>query len=468
MEKLLADGKAQVLTLETVKGELCAERETLRRREGRLQEEIERLRQEAVAQRALIQRLQLRDNEAAPEKEEEEMLTHAEVTLAKADLALREKEEELARLSAEQQALRAELAAVKEGLSTSTERADKLQEEGQTKDRALADLETYNHRLKAELRGLQEDLAVQEEELAYQQRELHHLRQRCHLQEDDEEQEGEEPHDQGFQQKGFEDHLCESRAEASLGSPEVLRKLECSEERGRGDFHASVLHGSRLSELSALNSTAGLEPLPPPTLQGKASPRARMMITVGQGPRSSTVTPESVTRSTHSPGSVSASDNFSMACSLDVDKMDSLDLTAPPSPGGSASSLSAPEWASDGYGSNVSSELGVRLRAELEQTERLDAQFVEYLRCRGMNPTANTDSAAGSMSYSDDLLSPELQRCSTSSAQHHVDAKVSGSLGQALCQSHERASPLDQADGAPPSAPPMGWQQEKRALQETV
>ena len=51
----------------------------------------------------------------------------------------------------------------------------------------------------------------------------------------------------------------------------------------------------------------------------------------------------------------------------------------------------------------------MRLRAELEQTERLDAQFIEYLRCRGMNPAANTDSAAGSMSYSDDLLSPELQ-----------------------------------------------------------
>lgn len=61
------------------------------------------------------------------------------------------------------------------------------------------------------------------------------------------------------------------------------------------------------------------------------------------------------------------------------------------------------------FGSDVSSELGARLRVELEQTERLDAQFVEYLRCRGMNPTVNTDSAAGSMSYSDDLLSPELQ-----------------------------------------------------------
>lgn len=59
--------------------------------------------------------------------------------------------------------------------------------------------------------------------------------------------------------------------------------------------------------------------------------------------------------------------------------------------------------------SDVSSELGARLRVELEQTERLDAQFVEYLRCRGINPTVNTDSAAGSMSYSDDLLSPELQ-----------------------------------------------------------
>lgn len=58
---------------------------------------------------------------------------------------------------------------------------------------------------------------------------------------------------------------------------------------------------------------------------------------------------------------------------------------------------------------DVSSELGARLRVELEQTERLDAQFVEYLRCRGINPTVNTDSAAGSMSYSDDLLSPELQ-----------------------------------------------------------
>ena len=58
---------------------------------------------------------------------------------------------------------------------------------------------------------------------------------------------------------------------------------------------------------------------------------------------------------------------------------------------------------------DVSSELGLRLRVELEQTERLDAQFIEYLRCRGRSPAANTDRAAGRRSYSDELLSPELQ-----------------------------------------------------------
>lgn len=57
--------------------------------------------------------------------------TCAEETLAKAEAALRDREQQLIHLRAEHDALRAELAAVKEGLSTSTERAEKLQEEGQ-------------------------------------------------------------------------------------------------------------------------------------------------------------------------------------------------------------------------------------------------------------------------------------------------------------------------------------------------
>ncbi|XP_031165616.2 pericentrin isoform X6 [Sander lucioperca] len=476
MEELVAEERTKITNLSTVKGELYAEREALRKREGQLQEEIERLRQEVTSMRACIQDLtaQLGEKETSQEEAQKEVLTHAEVTLAKADAALRQSEGELARLRAEHQALRAELTAVKQGLSTSTERAEKLHEEGQTKDRSLVNLENDNQRLKAELLGLQEDLAVQEEELAYQQRELQQLRQHCHQQDT-------LPHQQGYPQKGishraFEDIVSVSRDEASLSSPEVLRRLECSEDRIPERFHASVLC-SRLSEFSALNST-GLD-LP----QLKTSPRVVM-----EPPHSRTITPDPATQSSHSPGPVSVSDNFSMLDSLDTDKvreMEELDLTTPPSPLGSTSSLSAPEWASDGYGSNVSSELGARLRVELEQTERLDAQFLEYLRCRGMNPTVNTDSAAGSMSYSDDLLSPELQgllkkvyqescriltlsqRRATSSSQPHVSDLRAFSLSQTEHHSKDGSIIRDHRDNSS-SNPPMSWQQEKRALQETV
>ncbi|KAF7667502.1 hypothetical protein LDENG_00056390 [Lucifuga dentata] len=474
MEEQVAVERTKVETLKTVKEELSAEREALRRREGQLQEEIERLRQELTSVTAHIQELTLQLSEKAANQEEAQKETHAEVTLAKADAVLRQRETELARLGAEYQALRAELTAVKEELSTSTERAEKLQEEGQAKDRALADLETDNQRLEAELRGLQEDLAVQEEELEYQQRVLQQLRQRCH-------QHDTLPYHQRFtqrdiSQRGFEDGVNASRDEASLSSPEILRRQECSRNRIPEQFPNSVL-GSRLSELSALNST-GLDPP-----QVKTSPRVLM-----EPPHSRTITPDPATQSTHSLASVSISDNFSGLDSLGVDKVHELedhDLTMPPSPLGSISSLSAPEWASDGYGSNVSSELGARLRVELEQTERLDAQFIEYLRCRGMNPTVNTDSAAGSMSYSDDLLSPELQgllkkvyqescriltlsqRRATSSTQPDVSDLNTISLGQTQRQSNNSSTLPDQSDKLT-SKPPMTWQQEKRALQETV
>ncbi|XP_034381587.1 pericentrin isoform X4 [Cyclopterus lumpus] len=475
MEELVAMERTKMKTLKTVKGELWAEREALRRREGQLQEEIERLRQEGNSMRACIQDLtgRLNEKETSQEEAQKEVLTHAEVTLAKADAALRQREAELARLKAAHQALRAELTAVKQALSTSAENTEKLHEEGQTKDRVLVDLETDNQRLKAELQGVQQDLAVQEEELSYQQGELQQLRQHCHQQDTLHQQQGYPQKD--ISHRAFEDVVSVSH-EASLSSPEVLRRLECSEDRIPERFHVSAL-GSRLSEFSALNCT-GLD-----LHQVKTSPRVLM-----EPPHSRTITPDPATRSTHSPGSVSVSDNFSMLDSLDTDKvheLEELDLTAPTSPLGSTSSLSAPEWASDGYGSNVSSELGARLRVELEQTERLDAQFLEYLHCRGMNPTVNTDSAAGSMSYSDDLLSPELQvllkkvykescriltlsqRRATSSTQPCVSDLRAFSLSQRGHHSEDGAITLDQRDSSS-SNPPMSWQQEKRALQETV
>ncbi|XP_011617110.2 pericentrin isoform X3 [Takifugu rubripes] len=475
MEQIVAEERTKIETLEAVKGELSAEGEVLRRREAQLQEETEKLRQEVSLMRVCIQDLtvQLQEKETSQNQAQKDVLTHAEVTLAKADAALRQKENELTRLQSEHLAVKGERTAVKNCLVTFTERVQKLLEEGQSKDRALVDLETINRQLKAESQSLQEELAAREEELLCHKRELEQLRQHRHQQE-------KIHHQQDYQQKeilhrGFENVLSVSREEASLSSPEVLRRLESSEDRIPECIHASVL-GSRLPEISALNSP-GLD-LP----HAKTSPRVVM-----ETPCSRTITPVPDPQSTNSPGSVSLSDNFSVLDSLDTDRvreMEGLDTTAPSSPLGSTSSLSAPEWASDGYGSNVSSELGARLRVELEQTERLDAQFVEYLRCRGINPAVNTDSAAGSMSYSDDLLSPELQgllkkvyqescRILTLSQRRVIaqppfsDLKVV-SLGQMEHQDSEDASAsLDHRDKSSTKRP-MSWQQEKRALQETV
>uniref|UniRef100_A0A3B3VSM1 Pericentrin n=1 Tax=Poecilia latipinna TaxID=48699 RepID=A0A3B3VSM1_9TELE len=449
MEKAVAEGRERIKTLETVKGELSAEREALRRRECQLQEEIQTLRKEVGSMNALIQELaaKLRDQEASQEEAQKEFLTNADVTLAKAEASLRQRKSECAKLKAENEALKTELAAVKQGLKIVSERTGKPHENGEVKRRHLVDLEAENQRMKAELERLQQDVGVQEEELAYQRRELEQLRRLCQQQETD---------PRHVSHRAFEDVLAVSRDEASLSSPEVLRKLECSEDQTRERFHVSVLD-SRLSELSRLNCTG--QDLP----QAPVSPGVVM-----EPPHSGTVTPDPATRSTHSPGSLTASDHFSVLDSLDPDKLDELeelDLTAPPSPLGSTSSFSAQEWNSDGYGSNVSSELGARLRVELEQTERLDAQFVQYLRCRGINPTANTDSAAGSMSYSDDLLSPELQALLKKVYQESCRILT---LSQRRCAPSSQANLSDIKDNSTPSNPPMNWQQEKRALQETV
>lgn len=58
---------------------------------------------------------------------------------------------------------------------------------------------------------------------------------------------------------------------------------------------------------------------------------------------------------------------------------------------------------------DVSSELEAKLKQELEHTERLDTHFVEYLRSRDMAPASRSDSAAGSLQHTYELLSPELQ-----------------------------------------------------------
>ncbi|XP_053494141.1 pericentrin isoform X2 [Ictalurus furcatus] len=444
LEEKLQQQNSDIAILETGKKELYMEKQALQRREGKLQEEIEKLKQEVSAKSSQIQELNLQLEERVTKQEEtqKEVLTCAEETLAKAEAALREKEEQLAHLRLQHDSLRAELAAVKEGLSTSTERAEKLREEGQTKDRALADLEEHNQRLRAELRGLQDDLEVQEEELAYQQRELEELRQRCRHQE----------HAKLHISKPEQRFLDGLSRDSSLPSPEALRRLDCSEER------PSHLHASHLSELSGLRNTSV-------ELTSKHSPTERNELK-----RPLALLPETDPPSTHSPSaspcSLSISENISVLDSLDTDKVQDLenldDVTPSRSPSrsplSSTSRVSAPEWASDGYGSNVSSELEAKLKQELEHTERLDTHFVEYLRSRDMAPASRSDSAAGSLHHTYELLSPELQAMLN---------RVYRESCRVLSLSH-RPAPAGQPHPDSEEAPPPSWQRERRALQETV
>ncbi|XP_052414451.1 pericentrin isoform X6 [Carassius gibelio] len=443
LDQNVQEGKATIIALETNKRELSFEREALRKREGCLQEEIERLKQEVTSKTNYIKELldQHKETVAKQGEAQKEVLTCAEETLAKAETALREREQQLIHLRAEHDALRAELAAVKEGLNTSTERAEKLQEEGQTKDRALADLEVHNQHLKAELWSLQDDLAVQEEELAYQQRELEQLRQRCNLQD----------HHPKHSHRFLEGLSRDPSLSASLSSPEVLRRLECSEE------HPSRLQVSHLSELSALhNASLELHSKPSPMDREKERPHPRQTFI----PPSEEVPPSTHTASA-SPCSLTVSEHLSVLDSLDTDKvheLDNSDVTPSLSPLGSNSPVSVPEWVSDGYGSNVSSELEAMLRLELENAEHLDAHFVEYLRCRGMSPAENTDSAAGSMHESREALTPELQA---------MLKRVYQESCRILSLSY-RPAPSGQSRPDSEPAPPPSWQRERRALQETI
>lgn len=94
-----------------------------------------------------------------------------------------------------------------------------------------------------------------------------------------------------------------SHHEDSLSSPEVLRRLECSEDRIPERFHTS--------ELSGLNNT-GLD-----LHQVKPSPR----VVMEPPSHSRTITPDPATQSSHSPRSVSVSENYSILDSLDADKV---------------------------------------------------------------------------------------------------------------------------------------------------
>ncbi|KAG7466960.1 hypothetical protein MATL_G00148170 [Megalops atlanticus] len=394
------ESQAEIHSLETAKEEV----QKLRQSEGRLQQEIQRLKQEVASKSSHIQELNTQL------EAQREVLTFSEETLAKAGGVLRENERQLAQLGAERDALRAELVAVKAGLSSSTERAEKLLEEGQTKDKALRDLEIHNHQLKSELQGLQAGLAVQEEELAHQQRELEQLRYHCSV-----------------QGTGLD--------------PSTLRKAEAL--LSTLPREGSQCPPELLCEQLAAGIHASLPP-EPSTLHMKASAQAK------EGSQPPEIQPTLLEQlNTRSPGSVLASENLSALHPLDADKVNVLgdvDLTRPE------------QWAGDGECStaDVSSELDGSLQVELDRAECLNASFTEYLRSRGMAVADSSDSATESGGC-DELLSSELEGLLKRVYQE----------GFRVLSLSQRPAPSSLTP-AGPQAPPLTWQTERRALQETV
>ncbi|RXM97353.1 A-kinase anchor protein 9 [Acipenser ruthenus] len=344
LEARMKDSQVEILTLSSEKTELFSECQAVQLNVEHLQGEVERLEMEVAEKNTLVQELslQLEDKSARNAEAQKEVLRCAEETLTKAESALKEKEEALRDQQALLPQLKAELSAVKEALSSSTEKTERLLEEGQEKDRSLANLEIHNGSLKSELRKLQEDFTKQEEELSHLKNEVQELRAlygfQAH-QQFKEQSNTMKPKERSSQtgpdtQRGF---LYNFSNESSLCSPERMRKYDASME------HTHGFHSTHLSELSTLHCT-GLDLLhsKSPGLDRDCSEPSDHLTCDGEE---------------HSSHSASASPPFSEGTysildSIDTEKakaLENLDLTPPASPACTESTLSVQEWVSDGY-----------------------------------------------------------------------------------------------------------------------
>ncbi|MGH0117517.1 UNVERIFIED_CONTAM: hypothetical protein FKN15_038037 [Acipenser sinensis] len=338
LEARMKDSQVEILTLSSEKTELFSECQALQLNVERLQGEVERLEMEVAEKNTLVQQLslQLEDKSARNAEAQKEVLKCAEETLAKAESALK-KEEALRDQQALLPQLKAELSAVKEALSSSTEKTERLLEEGQEKDRALANLEIHNGSLKSELRKLQEDFTKQERELSHQKNEVQELRAKYGFQAHEqckEQSNTMKPEERSSQTGPGKPHglLYNFSNKSSLCSPERMRKYDASME------HTHGLHSTHLSELSTLHCT-GLDLLHSrsPGLDRDCSEPSDHLTCDGEE---------------HSSRSASASPPFSEGTysildSIDTEKakaLENLDLTPSAYPACTESTLSVQEW----------------------------------------------------------------------------------------------------------------------------
>ncbi|XP_078084957.1 pericentrin isoform X4 [Mustelus asterias] len=446
--------------------------QTLKQKDANSQEELERLQGELAKWEKMNRDLKDHLKQLEKEKEavdialatteikvQDNLLFQEQERLKEMDATLQQKENLIIQLSAKREGLQAELSKVKEELNSSTERIEKLLEVEQEKDRTIADLEIHTRNLKTQINQLQEALLQQEEELANRAKEVENLSEKCHWQrrellrlsklETDGPQVSPSNYEETSQTVGQDGHqpfvYNHAINESLLSSPEMMRKYEESLEWMNG------LHSSRISEISGVHS------VDTETMHSRSLGLGK--DTDGEG-QSINSTKDKLHR--HSPA---ASDYaHSLSKSLDAEKVQSdakVEAMLTAFQEDRASTVSIPDWISDGCSSTASLDLGAKLNQELETTERLDNSFVEYLRYRGM-ALVDVDSHQRERKLSGEEV-PSEQLQALLNRVHEEGCRVLALSERPLLCPGPEPEPVSVL-----STTMEEWQQEKKTLLDTI
>ncbi|XP_060683684.1 pericentrin isoform X4 [Hemiscyllium ocellatum] len=471
LEQELSDRTTQFQTscneLQTLRSDLL-ERDcvlqTLRQKDANHQEELERLQGDLAKWEAMNEELKDHLKQFQKEKEvvgndrttpeiqlKEDLLLQEQKRLRELEATLQQKELLVTQLSAEREGLQAELSKVKEELNSSTEKIEKLLEADQEKDQTIADLEIHTRNLKTQVNQLQEALLQQEEELANRAKEVEDLTEKCRKQglellrlsnlEVDKPQvnssdykESSQNVVQGGHQSSFYNQAID---ESLLSSPEVMRNYEESLEWLNG------LHSSRISEISGVHSTE--------TIHSRSLGFEKDIDGEDQNINKDKLC-----------GNSPVPSEYEHTLSSDAEKVQNdakVEVTLSALQEGRASTMSIPDWISEGCGSNASLDLGAKLNQELEITERLDSSFVEYLRHRGIALVDVDSQQREHKVYEEEMPSQQLQ-----------------ALLKTVHEEGCRVLALSQRPFACPESEPVSvlsktmedWQQEKKSLLDTI
>ncbi|XP_048454663.1 pericentrin isoform X2 [Rhincodon typus] len=440
--------------------------QTLRQKDADHQEELQRLQGDLAKWKAMNEELKDHLKQFEKEKEvvgndgtspkiqlKEDLLFQEQKRLKEMEATLQQKELLVTQLSVEREGLQAELSKVKEELNSSTERIEKLLEADQEKDQIIADLEIHTCNLKTQVNQLQEALLQQEEELANRAKEVEDLTEKCRQQglellrlsnlEVDKPQVSSSDYKESSQTVGQDGHQScfynQAINESLLSSPEVMRKYDESLEWLNG------LHSRRISEISGVHSTE--------TVHSRSLGFEKDIDGEDQSINKDKL---------HGNSSAPSDYEQTLSESSDAEKVQNdakVEVTLSALQEDRASTVSIPDWISEGCGSNASLDLGAKLNQELEITERLDSSFVEYLQHRGIALVDVDNQPREHKLCQEEMPSQQLQ--ALLKRVHEEGCRVLAlSQRPIVCPESEPVSVL--------SKTVEEWQQEKKSLLDTI